>query len=73
MSWNGVYLTEVARLAPEGRVGEATAASTLLTFLGYVAAPAAFTVMIPLLGGYGRCFAALALLPLIAAWVLYRA
>jgi MFS family permease len=73
VSWNGVYLAEVARLAPEGRVGEATAASTLLTFLGYVAAPAAFTALVPLLGGYGRCFAAMALLPLIAAWVLYRA
>jgi len=73
VSWNGVYLAEVARLAPEGRVGEATAASTLLTFLGYVLAPAAFTALIPLLGGYGRCFAAMALLPLISAWVLHRA
>jgi len=72
VSWNGVFLAEVARLAPEGRVSEATAGTTLLTFLGYVAAPAAFTAAIPALGGYGPCFLAIAVLPLVSVAVLLR-
>ncbi|HXA69255.1 MAG TPA: MFS transporter [Stellaceae bacterium] len=72
VSWNGVFLAEVARLAPEGRVSEATSGTTLLTFLGYVLAPAAFTTALPLIGGYGACFLAIAGLPLIAVAVLLR-
>ena len=72
VSWNGVFLAEVARLAPEGRVSEVTAGTTLLTFLGYVAAPAAFTAAIPVLGGYGPCFLAIAILPLVSVAVLLR-
>ena len=72
VSWNGVFLAEVARLAPEGRVGEVTSGATLLTFLGYVVGPAAFSELVPLLGGYGACFLAVAVLPLISAAVLQR-
>jgi len=72
VSWNGVFLAEVARLAPEGRVSEVTAGTTLVIFLGYVVAPAAFTAAIPLLGGYGACFLAIAVLPLISVAVLLR-
>jgi len=72
VSWNGVFLAEVARLAPEGRVSEVTAGTTLLTFLGYVAAPAAMTAAIPVLGGYGPCFLAIAVLPLVSVAVLLR-
>ena len=72
VSWNGVFLAEVARLAPEGRVSEVTAGTTLLTFLGYVAAPAAMTAAIPVLGGYGPCFLAMAVLPLVSVAVLLR-
>jgi MFS family permease len=72
VSWNGVFLAEVARLAPEGRVSEVTSGTVLLTFLGYVAAPAAFTTAIPLIGGYGPCFLAIAVLPLVSVAVLVR-
>jgi MFS family permease len=72
VSWNGVYLAEVARLAPEGRVSEVTSGTILLTFLGYVVAPPAFAAGIPLLGGYGGCFLAIAGLPLISVAVLLR-
>jgi len=72
VSWNGVFLAEVAQLAPEGRVSEVTAGTTLVIFLGYVAAPAAFTAGIPLLGGYAQCFLAIAGLPLISVAVLLR-
>jgi hypothetical protein len=37
--WNGVFLAEVARLAPEGRVAEATGAILMFGFLGLVLGP----------------------------------
>ena len=37
--WNGVFLSEVARLAPEGRVGEATGAVLMFGFAGLVLGP----------------------------------
>ena len=37
--WNGVFLAEVARLAPEGRVAEATGAALVPGFLGLVVGP----------------------------------
>jgi MFS family permease len=39
--WNGVFLAEVARLAPEGRVGEATGAVLMFGFAGLVLGPVA--------------------------------
>jgi MFS family permease len=52
-SWNGIYLAEVARLAPRDRVADATSGSTLFTFLGYVAGPALFALLVRLAGGWG--------------------
>ena len=37
--WNGVFLAEVARLAPEGRVGEATGAVLMFGFAGLIVGP----------------------------------
>ena len=37
--WNGVFLSEVARLAPEGRVGEATGAVLMFGFAGLIVGP----------------------------------
>jgi MFS family permease len=37
--WNGVFLAEVARLAPEGRVGEATGAVLMFGFAGLILGP----------------------------------
>jgi MFS family permease len=37
--WNGVFLAEVARLAPEGRVAEATGAALVPGFFGLVIGP----------------------------------
>ena len=51
-SWNGIYLAEVARLVPRDRISEATSGSTLLTFLGYVAGPAVFALLVKASGGW---------------------
>jgi len=70
ISWNGVYLAEVARLAPDGRVGEATAGSTFFTFLGYAAGPAAFAFLVATGAGYPLAFVLAGTCPLAAAAVL---
>lgn len=43
----------MARLAPRDRVSDATSGSTLFTFLGYVAGPALFALLVRLSGGWG--------------------
>jgi MFS family permease len=62
-SWNGVYMGEVARMAPPGRIGEATSGSTFLTFIGYVLGPVAFAAMVEHTGSYRLAFLAIAALP----------
>ena len=51
-SWNGISLAEVARLAPPGKVAEATAGSTIFVFLGYVAGPSIFAALVSLTGSW---------------------
>ena len=71
-SWNGVYLAEVARLAPPGRVGDATSGSTFFTFSGYLLAPILFALAVPFAGSYGACFFVIALVALLAVPALWR-
>lgn len=42
VGWNGVYLAEVARIAPTGQAGPATGASLATTYAGVVFLPSAF-------------------------------
>lgn len=49
-SWNGIYMAEIARLAPPARIADATSGSTLLVFLGYVAGPTLFAASVPIWG-----------------------
>jgi MFS family permease len=51
-SWNGIYLGEIARAAPEREVGQATAGSTFFVFIGYAFGPAVFGGLVTLTGGY---------------------
>lgn len=46
--WNGVYLSEVARLAPAGEVSRTTGAVGFVIFLGVVTGPAVFTAIVAL-------------------------
>ncbi len=61
VSWHGVLLAEVARLAPEGRVGAATGGVLFFTSAGMLAYPAAFGLILALTGSYGLGFALAAL------------
>lgn len=60
-SWNGVQLSEIARACPPNLVREASAAATLVIFLGYVIAPSAFAMALSLTGRFDLGFLACAL------------
>jgi len=66
-SWNGVYLAEIAARAADGMVGQATAGSTFLTFIGYVVGPVAFGAVVTATDSYPTAFAIAAVAPLTGA------
>ena len=71
-TWNGLYLAEIARLAPAADVGEATAGSAVFTFTAYLLAPPLVGWLIPRLG-YHTTFETVAMTALFAlAVLLYR-
>jgi MFS family permease len=72
-SWNGIYLAEIARVAPHGRVGDATAGASILTFIGYILGPATFAVIVDHSGSYRLAFVLAAMLPMIAVVASLRA
>lgn len=66
VGWNGVYLAEVARRAPPGRVGAITGGTQFLTFIGALAAPPLFGFVVGLAGSYGKAYFIFCLLPALA-------
>jgi len=58
VGWNGVYLSEIARVAPMERAAAATGASIAMTYAGVVAMPAMFWLIVELGGSYRAAFVA---------------
>ena len=59
VGWNGVYLAEVARLAPGGDVGAATGGAMFFTLSGSAFGPALFGATAAAFG-YGAAFVLMA-------------
>jgi MFS family permease len=57
VGWNGVFLAEIARLAPRDRVSDATGGSAFFTFLGVVVTPPLFHAVLGLTSSYGLTYA----------------
>ena len=75
LSWNGVYLAEVAVIAPTGAAGAATGGALSMTFLGIVLGPALFSAVVSQSGSYtlGFCIvAAAAFMGGLLAWSVGR-
>jgi MFS family permease len=66
VGWNGVFLAEVARLAPEGRVAIVTGGTQFFTFAGVFIGPPVFAAVASAAGSYGAGFALIAALPFAA-------
>jgi MFS family permease len=73
VGWNGVYLATVARVAPPGQAGTATAGTLFFTFFGVVIGPPVFGAAGTALGALGPAFALLALPLAGGVWLLARA
>jgi MFS family permease len=70
--WNGVYLAEVARLAPAGQASAATGGALSVTFLGVVLGPVLFGMLSGAFDSYRAGYLALALPAAGCAWQLLR-
>lgn len=65
VGWNGVYLSEVARLSPRGTVSAVTGSAMFFTFTGVVFGPALFSILHGILGSYTKSYGLLVALSLV--------
>ncbi len=72
IGWNGVYLSEVARLAPRGKAGSATGASLAMTYAGVVFLPTVFWAIVHFSGSYAAAFVAAGALTLWRGMLFFR-
>ncbi len=70
IGWNGVYLSEVARQAPQGMASVATGGTLAFTFLGVVIGPLLFGLLSGAMGSYRAGFMALMAIAALAALIL---
>lgn len=73
IGWNGVYLAQVARMAPAGQASSATAGSLFFTYAGVLVGPPVFALLLGMGVGYPAAFVVMAL-PAVACalWLLAR-
>ena len=73
VGWNGVFLAEIARIAPPGRTSEATGGCLFFTFLGVVITPPIFNAVLAMAGTYSVAYAVFAVPALaVGIWMLAR-
>ena len=72
VGWNGVYIAEIARIAPKGQVAAATGGSLSFTYLGAVVGPFIFWLIVAATGSYAVAFGSAALVTLASALLLLR-
>jgi len=72
VSWNGVHLAEVARLAPAGNASVATAGVLFCCFSGLLVLPGAFGAIVAFTGNYDLGFYVAAAPTAIAGIILLR-
>jgi len=70
--WNGLFLAEVARLAPAGRASEATGGVMIASFAGLVLGPPLFGLLVAWSGSYVPGFLTMAAASLAGAALLIR-
>lgn len=70
IGWNGVYLGEVARLAPPGRVASVTGGALFFTYFGVVSGPPAFGYLAERSHSLGVAYLALAVVPALSVALL---
>lgn len=61
VGWNGVFMAEIARIAPEKATSQATGAVLVISFAGILIGPPAFTVIHGFIGSYLHTFSVFAI------------
>jgi hypothetical protein len=61
IGWNGLFLAEVARLSPPGKVSVATSGAMVWNFAGILIGPALFALIYRINGSYVYTFGLLSL------------
>ncbi|MEW6671320.1 MAG: MFS transporter [Thermodesulfobacteriota bacterium] len=69
IGWNGVYLAEAARLAPDSQISAATGGCLFFTFLGVVVGPPVFAAVATLTDSYSLGYLLFAGLTFVSALV----
>jgi MFS family permease len=73
VGWNGVWLAEIARVAPEGKASAATGGSLFFTFSGVVVTPPLFNAVLSASGSYAVAYSIFAAPALaVGVWLLAR-
>jgi MFS family permease len=70
VAWNGVFLAEIARLAPVDKVAGMTSGAQAIFFSGSVLGAPLFGALAGALGGFGPCYLLLAPLPILCGALL---
>jgi hypothetical protein len=70
--WNGIFLAEIARIAPGGRVAVVTGGVQVIAYSGLVATPLAFSGVVAISGSYGAAYLATAGLSLAGTMLLRK-
>ena len=70
IGWNGVFLAQIARLAPAGKTGEATGGALFFTYFGVLTGPPVFAFMVEGGMGYSMAFVVVAIPALISGLML---
>ena len=70
LGWNGVFVAEVARAAPKGKLAAATGAALTLCYAGVVVMPSLLLLVYTLTGSYGSAFLFAAVSNLLPAAIL---
>ncbi len=71
IGWNGVLLAEVARQAPEGKAGAATAGLLFMFGATMLVGPSGFSMVVTVSGSYGLGYALVALLVVLSALPMF--
>lgn len=72
VSWNGIYLAELAARVDRDKVGEATSGATFFSFIGYVLGPAGFSLVVQATESYAATFLLMVAAPFSAALTILR-
>jgi predicted MFS family arabinose efflux permease len=73
IGWNGVFVAEVARIAPDGDIARATGATLGMTYLGVVVGPFIYWAIVTLTASYAIAFAGMGVCALVAGLACFRA